>query len=97
MRDETYWSIADEFEVEVKDGQMAVPAERVAELAVEIWKHNRNCKSHSRREESEADMDLFRFKGISSRKALEKAGKIYEALESGVSYKNLSKYLKTRG
>ena len=81
MTDERYWSIADEFEIVDKDGQSVVPADRVDELIMQIWKHNRKCASHTRREESEADISLFRFQGISVREVIARGKEIYDSLE----------------
>jgi len=90
MTDEKYWSIADEFEITGRDGQSVVPADRVDELIMQIWKHNRNCASHTRREESEADLSLFRFEGISEKEVMDRAKEIYDSLETirGRSRKN---------
>lgn len=90
MTNERFWLIADEFEIRNKDGQPVVPADRVDELLKQIWKHNRNCSSHTRREESEADIRLFTFEGISKKEVMNKAKKIYDSFESikGRSRKN---------
>jgi hypothetical protein len=82
MTDERYWEIADEFEVTGRDGQSVVPADRADELIMQIWKHNRNCGSHTRREESEADLSLFRFEGISEKEVMDRAKEIYDSLET---------------
>jgi hypothetical protein len=90
MTDERYWEIADEFEITGRDGQSVVPADRVDELIVRIWEHNRNCASHTRREESEADLSLFSFEGISEEEVMDKAKKVYDSFETvkGRSRKN---------
>ena len=93
MRNETFWDLADFYEEIGDDNQTYVPAKSVDELAIEVWKHNRDCKSHTRREESVADMDLFRFKGISRKAALARANKLYMLLESGVKYAKLQKMI----
>ena len=81
MRDETLWELADFYEVEGPDGQPVVPKDSIDELAREVWKHNRNSKSHTRREESIADMLLFRYQGVSKKEVAARANKIYMELE----------------
>lgn len=83
MRDKTYWELADIYEVQGPDGQPVVLKDSVDELAREVWKHNRNCKSHTRREESVADMLLFRYQGVSKKEVAARANKIYTELEKG--------------
>ncbi len=82
MTNERFWLIADEFEIRNKNGQSVVPADRVDELLKQIWKHNRNCTSHTRREESEADVRLFTFEGISKKEVLDRAKEIYDSFEA---------------
>ena len=93
MRNETFWDLADFYEEMDKDGQPRVPAKDVDELAIEVWRHNRNSKNHTRREESVADMGLFQYQGISFKGAIARANKLYMILESGVTCAKLQKMI----